>query len=54
MTLTQGRQAQTLINVINSWAIETQDDLIQAYNFEMEGITDKVVISAVRSELGLA
>jgi hypothetical protein len=55
MTLTQGRQAQALINAINNnYVIETQDDLIRAYNFEMDGVTDNVVINAVRSELGLA
>lgn len=54
MTLTQGRLAQALINQINSWAIETQDDLEQVYNSEMEGVTDTVVVQAVKSELGLS
>jgi hypothetical protein len=53
MTLAQARLAQGLIDYINSWAIENQDDLEQAYKSEMEGITDEAVIKAVRSELGL-
>jgi hypothetical protein len=53
MTLTQARLAQGLIDCINGWAIETQEDLAQAYKSEMEGITDKLVIKAVQSGLSL-
>lgn len=50
MTLTQGRQAQALIN---SYDVETQDDLVQVYKLEMKDVTDSVVIKAVQNELGI-
>ena len=53
MTLTQGRQAQALINIINSYDVETQDDLVQVYKLEMKDVTDSVVIKAVQDELGI-
>ena len=50
MTLTKGRQAQALIN---SYDVETQDDLVQVYKLEMKDVTDSVVIKAVQNELGI-
>ena len=53
MTLTQGREAQAVINVINGYDIETQDQLEEAFEIETQSITDEVVLNAIKSELGL-
>ncbi len=53
MTQTQARLAQSLISLIYDYEIETQYDLEAAYEIEMDGITDEVVINAVKSELGM-
>jgi hypothetical protein len=53
MTLAQSRLIDALLSQIYGWAIENQDDLDQAYEDEMQGITDEVIINAVKLELGL-
>lgn len=53
MTLTQGREAQAVINVINSYDVETQAQLEEAFEIETQGITDETILNAIKSELGL-
>jgi hypothetical protein len=53
MTITQGRQAQALIGIINNYEIETQEQLLEIFEIETKNITDKVVLNAIKSELGI-